>query len=157
MNSTLPASIDHPMAWRGNDIKGKDDVAFDLTPRHAAALEALLGRFRKEGRGLGDILPQHCRHPALDADLGGVFDAIQDGRGIVVIRGIPTAGHTDDEVGLMFWASARISAAACRRARAATCWVWCATRRRPGSRRAPAAIPAGASYRCMSISGRSSG
>jgi hypothetical protein len=104
MTSTLPAFIDHPMAWRGSDIGSKDEIAFDLTQRHAAALAELLGQFRKQGHGLADIRPVHCRHPALDADLARVFHEIQEGRGIVVIRGIPTAGYSDDDVGLMFWA-----------------------------------------------------
>ncbi|HZU88635.1 MAG TPA: TauD/TfdA family dioxygenase [Stellaceae bacterium] len=104
MTSTFPAFIDHPMAWRGSDIKGKDDIAFDLSGRQQRALEELLDKFRKEGLALGDILPRHCRHPALDEPLARVFDEIQGGRGIVVVRGIPVAGHADDEVGMMFWA-----------------------------------------------------
>jgi hypothetical protein len=104
MNSTFPSRIHHPMAWRGSDIKGKDDIAFDLTACQGAALESLLGRFRKRGLGLGDIRPEDCRHPALDADLARVFDEIQEGRGIVVIRGIPVAGHSVDDVRIMMWA-----------------------------------------------------
>ena len=104
MTATFPAFIDHPMAWRGSDIGGKDAIAFDLTGRQQAALEELLDRFREERLALGDILPRHCRHPALDGPLARVFDEIQEGRGIVVIRGIPVAGHADDEVGMMFWA-----------------------------------------------------
>lgn len=104
MTSSFPAMIDHPMAWRGGDIGGKDDIAFDLTQHQAAALEELLGRFRRDGLALGEILPRHCRHPALDAPLARVFDEIQDGRGIVVIRGVPVAGHSVEEVGAMFWA-----------------------------------------------------
>jgi hypothetical protein len=104
MNSRFPAFIDHPMAWRGSDLKGKDDIAFDLTARQAAALEEPLASFRKERLALGDILPLHCRHPALDAPLAGVFDQIQHGRGIVIIRGIPVAGHSVDDVSAMFWA-----------------------------------------------------
>ena len=103
MDPRFPAFIDHPMAWRGSDLK-KDDIAVDLTSRQAAALEELLGRFRAERRALGDILPRHCRHPALDAPLARVFDEIQEGRGIVVIRGIPVAGHSVDEVSTIFWA-----------------------------------------------------
>lgn len=91
------------MAWRGADIS-KDDIAFDLTSRHTVALKELLGRFHKEGLALGQILPQHCRHPALDADLAHVFDEIQAGRGIVIVRGIPVAGYSVDEVSAMFWA-----------------------------------------------------
>lgn len=103
MTATFPARIDHPMAWRGGDIR-KDDIAFDLTAPQAAALEELLGRFQKEGRALGDILPGQCRHPALDDPLARAFDEIQEGRGIVIVRGIPVAGHSAEEVGVMFWA-----------------------------------------------------
>ena len=96
-------TIDHPMAWRGAELS-KDDIAFDLTGRHRAALEEVLGRVRKAGRGLGEIGPEHCRHPALDDDLARVFDEIQEGRGIVILRGIPVTGHSEDEVGTIFWA-----------------------------------------------------
>jgi hypothetical protein len=97
------ARIDHPMAWRGCDIKDKDEIAFDLTRRHQMALEDVLLRVRKAGLALGEIEPTHCRHPALDADLEHVFDEIQDGRGIVIVRGIPVEGHSVDDVCTMFW------------------------------------------------------
>ena len=99
----MAALKDTRMAWRGSDIK-KDDIAFDLTRRHTAALKELLDSFHQKGLTLGQILPQHCRHPALDADLARVFDEIQEGRGIVIIRGIPVDGHSVDEVSAMFWA-----------------------------------------------------
>jgi hypothetical protein len=96
---TVPS--DHKMVWQGGDFS-KDDIAFDLTARHAAALEDVLHRVG--GTELADITPKDCRHPALDADLERVFDEIQDGRGIVIVRGIPVAGHSVDEVSRMFWA-----------------------------------------------------
>lgn len=103
MNSRFPAHIDRPMAWRGSDIR-KDDIAFDLTGRQAAALEELLAKFRAQGRALGAIGPADCRHPALDAPLARVFDEIQQGRGIVIVRGIPVEGHPVEDVSAMFWA-----------------------------------------------------
>jgi hypothetical protein len=78
----VAAQTDQRMVWRGSDIKSKDEIAFDLTTRHAAALKELLGQFQAGRLALGDIRPGHCRHPALDADLARVFDEIQDGRGI---------------------------------------------------------------------------
>jgi hypothetical protein len=104
MTSTFPGFIDHPMAWRGSDIKSKDDIAFDLTRQQAAALKELLAKFQKERLSLGQILPRHCRHAALDGPLDRVFEEIQEGRGIVITRGIPVAGHSVDEVSAMFWA-----------------------------------------------------
>jgi Taurine catabolism dioxygenase TauD, TfdA family len=104
MTWTLPALIDHPMAWRGGDIASKDEIAFDLTRRHATALGDLVARFQRERLGLGDILPRHCRHPSLDGDLARVFSEIQDGRGIVIIRGIPVVDLSVEEESMMFWA-----------------------------------------------------
>lgn len=98
------APIDHKMAWRGSDIKGKDDIAFDLGGSHVAALEDVLLRVRKAGLALQDIGPEQCRHPALDADLARVFDEIQDGRGIVIVRGLPVEGYSVEDVSTMFWA-----------------------------------------------------
>jgi hypothetical protein len=97
------AQIDHPMAWRGAELR-KDDIAFDLSRRHAAALEEVLARVRETGLALGQIEPEHCRHPALDADFARIFDEIQKGRGIVIVRGIPAADHSDDEIATIFWA-----------------------------------------------------
>lgn len=98
------APIDDPMAWRGSDIAGKDTIAFDLSRAHVAALEDVLTRVRKAGLTLREIGPQHCRHPALDADLERVFDEIQHGRGIVILRGLPVENHPVEDISTMFWA-----------------------------------------------------
>jgi Taurine catabolism dioxygenase TauD, TfdA family len=95
--------IDHLMAWHGRSLC-KEDISFDLSRRHVAALEDVLLSLRKGGLELGEIRPEHCRHPALDSDLDQVFDEIQEGRGIVIIRGLPVEGHSVDEVCMMFWA-----------------------------------------------------
>ncbi|MBO0738049.1 MAG: TauD/TfdA family dioxygenase [Alphaproteobacteria bacterium] len=95
--------IDHPMAWRGGDFS-KDDISFDLSQRHIAALEDVLLRVRKVGLPLGEIRAEHCRHRALDDDLEQVLDEIQEGRGIVIVRGLPVEGHSVEDVSTMFWA-----------------------------------------------------
>jgi Taurine catabolism dioxygenase TauD, TfdA family len=103
MTAIHPAQIHHPMAWRGTEI-GKEELAFDLTRRHVSALEDVLLRVRREGRALGEIRAGHCRHPALDDDFARVFDDIQEGRGIVILRGVPVAEHSVEEVSAIHWA-----------------------------------------------------
>jgi hypothetical protein len=56
------------------------------------------------GLPLAEIGAEACRHPTLDADFARLFDEIQTGRGIVILRGIPSAGHSLDAVGKIFWA-----------------------------------------------------
>src|SRR3984885_14386384 len=96
---TVPS--DHKMIWRGGDFT-KEDIAFDLTARHRAALEDVLHRVA--GTEIPDTAPPDCRPPGLDADLERVFDEIQEGRGIVIVRGIPVAEHSVEDVSRMFWA-----------------------------------------------------
>ena len=104
MTPIYDAPIEHKMAWRGSDLAGKDAIAFDLSQKQAAALEDVLLGVTNAGLGLAEIRHERCRHPALDADLARVFDEIQDGRGIVIVRGIPVGDHSPEEVGAMFWA-----------------------------------------------------
>ena len=103
MTPICPLQIDHPMAWRGSELS-KDDIAFDLTGRQVRALEEILRKIRKLGLPLGEICTEHCRHPALDADLARLFDEIQERRGIVILRGLPVEGHSVEDVSTMFWA-----------------------------------------------------
>jgi len=103
MTPIYPAQIDHPMAWRGSDIS-KEDIAFDLTKQQVGALEEILRKLRKLGLQLGEIRAEHCRHPALDAAMERLFDEIQEGRGIIVLRGLPVEGHSVEDVRTMFWA-----------------------------------------------------
>jgi TfdA family taurine catabolism dioxygenase TauD len=103
MTPILRDRIDHPMAWRGCDLS-KEDISFDLSQRHIAALEDVLLKICKAGLPLGEIRSEHCRHPVLDDDLKRVFDGIQEGRGIGIVRGLPVEGHSVEDISTMFWA-----------------------------------------------------
>ena len=103
MTPILSERIDHPMAWRGRDFS-KEDISLDLSRRHAAALKDVLLKIRKAGLLLGEIRAEHCQHPALDDDLERVFDEIQEGRGIVIVRGLPVDSHSVEDISTMFWA-----------------------------------------------------
>jgi hypothetical protein len=92
-----------PMAWRGNEIT-KEQISIDLSARQVAALEDILARVEKAGPGLRDIGIEQARHPALDSALEKVFDEIQYGRGIVIIRGFPVDRYSVDQIGKMYWA-----------------------------------------------------
>jgi hypothetical protein len=95
-------AIEHAVAWCGADFARKDELAFDLSPRHAAALEQILER--TAGLPRDAIGREHTRHPDLDADLARVYREIIHGRGLVIVRGFPVAGHSIDEIERIYWA-----------------------------------------------------
>jgi hypothetical protein len=99
----LSKPAEGPMTWHGGDLC-KENIAIDFSRAQAVALEDVLLRVRKARLAVPDIKPEHCRHPALDDALAHVFSEIQDGRGIVILRGIPVADHSVDDVSTMFWA-----------------------------------------------------
>ena len=92
-----------PMAWRGSELT-KEQIAFDLSQRQISALEDVLARVEKAGLPMRDIGLEHARHPALDSALAQVFDEIQHGRGIVIVRGLPVTRYSVEQIGKMYWA-----------------------------------------------------
>jgi hypothetical protein len=100
----------HRIAWRGRDFASKDDIAFDLSAKHVSGLKDVLRRISDMPRD--SIRKQHCLHPALDADFASVLDELMNGRGLVLVRGIPVQNHSIEEIEKMYWAvGAHIGAA----------------------------------------------
>jgi len=102
MNPIYRKLIESSLAWRGSDIRSKDDIAFDLSASQVAALEEILGRVQKTP--FLDIRAEDCRHPALDRDFSKILDDILSGRGLCLIRGIPVANHSVEDVERIYWA-----------------------------------------------------
>lgn len=100
-NPIYRKQIDRKLAWHGSDFRSKDDIAFDLTVRHVAALEEVLGRVAKIPRD--EIRREDCAHPALDTDLSSVLDEIQFRRGLVLVRGFPVVNHALEDIEKMYW------------------------------------------------------
>lgn len=94
--------IESKMAWRGCDIRSKDEVARDLTRAHVVALEEILGRVSKIPRQ--EIRREDCRHPLIDDFLSEVFTQAQCVGGFVLLRGVPVKEHSDEDVERIYWA-----------------------------------------------------
>ncbi len=101
MTPVYNQKITEKMAWRGQDFKSKNDIAFDLSARNLRGLRDVLLRTRETP--IDDISPRDSKHPDLDADLQGIYQEVMHGRGIVLIRGIPVDGHPVEEIERMFW------------------------------------------------------
>lgn len=93
--------IDDPMAWVGSDIRSKDELAFDLSARNVAALEAILASTAHMDRD--DIDREHTGHPDIDDFCIQVYEAVMRGRGLAIVRGLPLAEHSVDENERIYW------------------------------------------------------
>ena len=96
-------SIDGAMAWTGDDITSKEELVFELTPSHVAALREIFDRTLDRDRD--EILLEDVQHPELDSDLRrGVYEELMFGRGLVIVRGFPVDEYSIDELERVYWA-----------------------------------------------------
>jgi hypothetical protein len=95
--------IDHPAAWKGCDVGGKDAIAFDLGPEHLSAFEAAIAAVR--GRGLE---PEHFGREDFDlsaiaGDIAAIRDTVMNGHGVIVLRGFPVERWGVADMALVYW------------------------------------------------------
>ena len=148
------AQIDHPMAWRGAELT-KDDIAFDLTSRHASALEDVLLRLRESRLARGDI--QHCRHPALDRDFARSSTRYSKAAASSSCAASRWPGIRLRRSARFFWAIGTHFGRGVSQSARGDLLGLVSDETLAGRARKRAATPAGASYPCMSIWRRSSG
>jgi len=92
-----------PAAWRGPEIADNPDWKIELTPEHIAELHAALAEVDRPGITLREITKDRFPLPTLGPVLEGVVDELVDGRGFVLIRGVPVQELTERQIELMYW------------------------------------------------------
>lgn len=102
MTPILKEQTRDPIAWRGSDVLSKEFFAFDLSARNQAALKDILLRLKDVPNE--QITKEFASHPALDDDLMKVYRDVMHGKGLVLLRGVPSAGHSVEEIEKIFWA-----------------------------------------------------
>ncbi|CAN5619823.1 TauD/TfdA family dioxygenase [soil metagenome] len=90
-------------AWKGEELHGKTDWLVAFTADELAEIDAAISSVRSKGLSLAEIGTQTFPLPTVKHKLASYVREIRNGRGFVVLRGIPVAKYTDDEVGMIFW------------------------------------------------------
>ncbi|MFO1159992.1 MAG: TauD/TfdA family dioxygenase [Reyranellaceae bacterium] len=95
--------IDHPSAWKVQDFRSPDDYSITLTPAQLADIDGCLKAVRAAGLALDDIERKHFPLPTLAGTLADISREVADGRGFVVLRGLPAHAYSKDEIGFLYW------------------------------------------------------
>jgi len=107
MSSIWMKPIESPKAWRGETLAGDPSWVMTLDSAEIAELDRALGVARATGRSLPEVEREHFPLSTLPGRLACVFDEIHDGRGFVVLRGLPVTRYSAEDVGLIFWGLGR--------------------------------------------------
>jgi hypothetical protein len=94
-------------AWRGETLAKETSWIMRLGEAEIADVERALAAARAGGRPLEQIgreqFPLTVMRPRLEQALADM----RDGRGFVLVRGLPVSRWSDDDVGLVFWGLGR--------------------------------------------------
>lgn len=95
--------IDDPSVWSGPEIQHDTSWAVEIDDSQRAELLAGLMRVKTDGLTLNEVRPSHFpAGPGLQRLAGQIRQAVTSGRGFVLVKGFPVAGHTDDDIRLMY-------------------------------------------------------
>lgn len=92
-----------PAAWRGPEVVDDPSWRVELTAEHVAELRAALAGVDRPGVSLRDIRAEDFPLATLGPVLAGVVDELVDGRGFVLLRGMPVADLDERQIELLYW------------------------------------------------------
>jgi hypothetical protein len=96
-------AIRGPAAWRGAEMVRREDWIAKLDASQIAELDQALARARATGRPLAALRREDFPLPRLAADLVGWVRELRDGRGFLLVRGLPVERWGDDGAARVFW------------------------------------------------------
>ncbi len=98
MPGTVIRPIEHRAAWTVSELGGKDAMAIDLAARHIRAFEDGLAAVKAAGVGHDGISSDGFPLSAIADDVAAWRAEMRDGRGIVILRGLPVTRYDIDDL-----------------------------------------------------------
>ena len=92
-----------PAGWTAAELAANDDWIYELSPGEADELRAAVAAVERRGLGILDIGRADFDIPEFDRALATIYDELLEGRGFVLIRGVPVADFTPEQAGIAFW------------------------------------------------------
>ncbi len=92
-----------PSAWRGREMAQRSDWIETLTAAEVAELDRARVEARARGRALEDLRREDFALPTLAARIRGWARELGEGRGFLLMRGLPVEAWGDEDAGLVFW------------------------------------------------------
>jgi hypothetical protein len=101
--SLAEGPITGPMVWHGRELAGSTDWIRPLTPAALAEIDAALRAVQARGLRWRDIAKQDFPLPGVSATLAQVNRDLEWGRGLVLLRGLPVARYSEEELSTIWW------------------------------------------------------
>jgi alpha-ketoglutarate-dependent taurine dioxygenase len=99
--ATAPVPLEEQCEWRTDEVG--ETYIFHLTDDHVAELDAALVHAESRIDDVLDITRDDFPLPSLAPELAGITDDLVNGRGMVLIRGVPVERYSKDRASAIYW------------------------------------------------------
>ena len=97
------AAIPGPAAWRGGELRQRDDWRYCLNQQEIAEIRGALDHAKATGKAREQLLASDFPLPGLITAIAAWREELQRGRGFVVVRGLPVEDWSAQDSELFFW------------------------------------------------------
>ena len=95
--------VNQPCAWRAEDVRADRSWIYELSPSDIAELERAVAAVRKAGTPMLDVRSRDFALPTLGARMREVWDQLENGRGMAILRGVPVDRYDPADLELLYW------------------------------------------------------
>ena len=92
-----------PGEWYADEFKDSDHWVYQLSETEVAELLAAVDAVEARGLDIKDIKCDDVKLPGFTVGLKEIHDELMDGRGFVLIRGLPVADMSRAQAAAAFW------------------------------------------------------
>lgn len=103
MSVILKQKVEIPAAWKGKDIKDDGSWIFHWTDEHIAILEKGLASVKAKGLTCPDFTKEDFPITELAEEINYFNTELEDGKGFILIRGLPIERYTDEEAAIIYY------------------------------------------------------
>jgi len=97
------SEVASPAAWVGRDLPPLDEMAYVLSHEDIAEIEAAITAAKTSGKEARNLLAADFPLPTLASRIREWRDAVGEGVGFQVVRGVPVERWSQEEAELFFW------------------------------------------------------
>jgi hypothetical protein len=95
--------ITGPAAWRGADFQGDDSWIHHLTPQALSVMDTALVQLKARGLAFPHFGKGDFPIGALAADLQRYAEELENGRGFLLLRGLPVERYSEEELNCLYF------------------------------------------------------
>lgn len=107
MGEILRQAITDRSAWRGEVLLNDPSWYWNFPAAAIHDIDAALAKLARTNVPLVEMTPADMPLPSIESELAAIVREFEQGRGFIVIRGLPLERYSDDQIARIFWGIGR--------------------------------------------------